>query len=642
MKRVYKIITIWLIVSLFLLGGTVFSYAADASGASAASPEPVGLPAAGTADAAIAPVSEVPPLEGSADMAVPPVSEASYSVDSLSTLEGGPIAAAGSTDVAQTFTSSDTMTWYVRGIKGALKEAAAYAGSDPVPVEHFGNLGEGDGPAPKTLILVDNSLSIGNGKGNADKIKAILTRLIWNHQPMERFALKTFSDHAETVIDYTNNYDAVRQAVEGLTYHDQDTYLRNVLYDEIMKLSQDGEDDYSRIIVISDGTEDSRMGITYEELIALLKDEAHRLPVYTIGFKYDPAVGDLDKLFSLSRQTHTPSFWAEDYEDPAVIADGINADANNVSYFEFSFPPQLRTGDIRAITLGTKSTEGDYYVVHTMALPTAAMTELEALQAQRKELEEERARQNERIEELQSELAAEPWLMVEEESETYADGSAVEAPGYAAGAEAAAAEPETEPATEPETEPEAEPESASEEPGEEEVDDVKLAEIALNEYTRDFLDRNLRSGVLILIGVVLLSLIGLIIYGDRTRRKKKDFKELELPPETEEQVPDPDAALTRRIILIDMAQPDSQYTIDLGKTKILGRSRAHSDIAFPDDRSMASRQARIYFEFGTAYIENLDTLGTTSLNGTVVNGSEELISGSVLQIGDTRLRIKYE
>lgn len=577
MKRAIRIITIWLIACLFLSEGAAYA-------------------------------EETEPL---------------------STLEGGPITAAGSTDVAQTFTSSDAMTWYVRGIQGALTEASAYAGSDPISVEHFGSLGEGDGPAPKTLILVDNSKSIGGTQANADKIKTILTRLIWNHQPMERFALKTFSDHAETIIDYTDNYDAVRLAAEGLTYIDQDTYLRNVLYDEIMNLSQDGEDDYSRIIVISDGTEDSRMGVTYEELIALLKDEVHRLPVYTIGFKFDPAIGDLDKLFSLSRQTNTPYFWVEDYEDPAAIADGINEDANRASYFTFSFPPELRTGDIRAISLGAKTSTGTYNIVHTMTLPTASIDELDAMLAQRQQLEEERSQQNKRIDELQSEFAAEPWLNTEEESETMPGMDphpyGANPDGYATG-----------------TEPETEPESETQEPGTNAEEPLKNLAVDWNQYTQDLFRRNLRSGMLIVVAVLLLALIGLIIYGDRTRKKAKDFREMEPAAPEKEPDPDPGAVLTKRILLVDMAQPDSRYTIDLGETKILGRSRARCDIAFPDDRSMAGRQARIYFEFGKAFIENLDTVGSTSLNGNVVNGSAELVSGSVLQMGDTRLRIRYE
>ena len=65
------------------------------------------------------------------------------------------------------------------------------------------------------------------------------------HDMEERIALKTFDTEAHTVVDYTDNYDELRLAVEKLEYVDQDTYLRNVLYHEILELSGDGEDDYS-------------------------------------------------------------------------------------------------------------------------------------------------------------------------------------------------------------------------------------------------------------------------------------------------------------------------------------------------------------------------------------------------------------
>lgn len=78
----------------------------------------------------------------------------------------------------------------MRGIPGKVKSAEVYIGAEQVEVAEAGRLIDGEGLAPKTLILVDNSLSIGT-KGNQEKIKSILTRLIWNHQYNERFALKT-------------------------------------------------------------------------------------------------------------------------------------------------------------------------------------------------------------------------------------------------------------------------------------------------------------------------------------------------------------------------------------------------------------------------------------------------------------------
>ena len=523
-------------------------------------------------------------------------------------------------DVSQTFTSSQGMTWYVKGIAGELSAAVAYAGRDPVEVSQFGGLGETGGPTPKTLLLVDNSTSIAEASVDAvDRIKGILTRLVWNHQSRERFALKTFSDHVETLVDYTENYDAIRVAVEHLTFAEQDTFLRNVLYEEIMTLAEDGEDAYDRIIVISDGTDDSRLGVTYEELTALLGDEKHRMPIYTIGFRHEPTVTDLDRLFALSRKTRTPYYWAEDFRDPTTIADGICEDTDQISYFRLNFPPELRTGDTRTITVSAQSGQGLYTIVHTMALPVASVGELAQLQAQQKEREEQQAAQNARLEELESEVEA---ARQAKENETEKPTAVTELV-----TEEETEAPETEKITEAQTE---EPET--------EMSPEELLRLRRQEQMKSLA----RYGVWIALGLILLLLILNTAFGKKKEKTRQDFREMAPVKEDDTPKVDVSAQVGSQVVLVNLSQPDLQYTIGIGEMKILGRSRARCDIAFQDDRSMAARQCRIYFEFGKVFVENLDTMGSTYLNGEVVRSAQELTSGSVLKLGDTKLRVLYD
>jgi hypothetical protein len=57
---------------------------------------------------------------------------------------------------------------------------------------------------------------------------------------------------------------------------------------------------------------------------------------------------------------------------------------------------------------------------------------------------------------------------------------------------------------------------------------------------------------------------------------------------------------------------------------------------------MAARQARIFFRDGKAFLENLDTVGTTRLNNETVNGTAPLMSGAELTLGSTRIRVLYQ
>ena len=555
-------------------------------------------------------------------------------------------------DVAQSFLSSDGITWYVRGIEGKLQSAVSFAGTEKTTVSEYARLGDHEGRAPKTLILVDNSHSVGYKANGKEKIKTILTRLLWNHQSEERIALKTFDTEAHTVVDYTDNYDELRLAVEKLEYVDQDTYLRNVLYHEILELSGDGEDDYSRIILVSDGTDDSLLGYSYEELTGLISDEAHRLPIYTIGMKYEPKVSDLDKLFAISRMTNSPYFLLEDYEDESAVADAIREDAQSVSFFRMQLPVNLRNGDTRALTLAVTTDKGDYTVTHTQALPVASLEELEQLEEERQEFFRTQLEEEKRITGLESDVESvtaalevqkgtleETASALEEEKKAREEAaSAMEEQRQAIESAAAALEAK-------QTEWMEDRENAGTEKAgdgtEPEEDEEEKARQSIFDY---YMLRNIRNGIWLASGVMLLMLLSSVIYGDRTRRIKRRLEEVTsgpAPADAAGEAGSP-AALKEHVILQDVSSPDIRHVIPVGTDRILGRSRSRCDIAFPEDRSMAARQARIFFRDGKAYLENLDTVGTTRLNNEIVNGSAPLMSGAELLLGNTRIRVLYE
>lgn len=149
-----------------------------------------------------------------------------------------------------------------------------------------------------------------------------------------------------------------------------------------------------------------------------------------------------------------------------------------------------------------------------------------------------------------------------------------------------------------------------------------------------------RFFILWIIGVLLLALIAYVLISGN-RRRSRAFREQPQPEisTVEEEVEG--SALTNKIVLTDMSRPDTRYSIEVGTTTILGRSKARCDIAFPEYPSMSSRQARIFFEDGKVYLENLDTVETTILNGTVVKGIEEISNGALIQLGDLALKVRY-
>jgi hypothetical protein len=144
--------------------------------------------------------------------------------------------------------------------------------------------------------------------------------------------------------------------------------------------------------------------------------------------------------------------------------------------------------------------------------------------------------------------------------------------------------------------------------------------------------------------IFLIMLVSYIVTTGRNRRMNGKFEEEKVE---DTNIMHMDGYITEGIRLVNIDQTDIQYTLNVGEEKVIGRSRARCDIAFPLDRAMASRQALIRIgkdmETGSisAYLENLDTQGGTSVDNEVVIDWITLANGAVLKLGSTRLRVIY-
>ena len=138
-------------------------------------------------------------------------------------------------------------------------------------------------------------------------------------------------------------------------------------------------------------------------------------------------------------------------------------------------------------------------------------------------------------------------------------------------------------------------------------------------------------------GLIVILIAFVLSSGARKRRHL--FQEY---TPTEDETEALSSLAENNVILTDSVRADERYILPKGQTVTLGRSRARCDLAFPAHRSMSSRQARIFFADGKVFLENLDTMETTCLNGKVVRGVEELPNGSLIQLGDKQMKVRYD
>ena len=136
--------------------------------------------------------------------------------------------------------------------------------------------------------------------------------------------------------------------INSITYQDQETYLTDVLYEVLSAWNQDGDPTLKRIVIVSDGVDNKAIGYTKEELYDLLRK--HPYPIYTIGCTSSGDSDALKNMFALSRMTQSESWLLDEVTDPMAIANGV-AQGNLLWRITVSLPPELCDGTEKAIKL---------------------------------------------------------------------------------------------------------------------------------------------------------------------------------------------------------------------------------------------------------------------------------------------------
>ncbi len=80
----------------------------------------------------------------------------------------------------------------------------------------------------ETIILLDNSLSV--VEKYRPMIRTIMSELAANRMNGEQFTIAVFSDQIQYLTEQCTDYAQVKQAIDGIAYNNQETYLTDVLY----------------------------------------------------------------------------------------------------------------------------------------------------------------------------------------------------------------------------------------------------------------------------------------------------------------------------------------------------------------------------------------------------------------------------
>lgn len=224
-------------------------------------------------------------------------------------------------------------------INAETSDCTAILGTTPCKIISYSQV---ENLSSDTLILVDTSGSI--PKAVQDKISKFLSELIDGKIEIERYAIASFGTDVTYLCDYTSDRYELSKAVKKLEYSEKYTYIYSTI-DNVLKNISDSV--FTKIIVISDGVENSKDGITYDEILRTVSEAS--CPIYTIGIENNNQE-NLKRFYSFSRNSAAESVTLTSDTDVSEVC-GIVNECRNYTCITIDIPKELADGSIKYLKI---------------------------------------------------------------------------------------------------------------------------------------------------------------------------------------------------------------------------------------------------------------------------------------------------
>lgn len=489
--------------------------------------------------------------------------------------------AAENAGIMEAYTGEESFTVYVKGASEKLSDVSVQIGTSTGEAASAARVSEQD-VSMRTIVMIDNSISI--TKENREKIADFLQNLIADRDAKEEMAITVFSEDITWLTEYTGDYSTLKQAIDGIEYQDQETYLTDVLYDLIVdKYLSDEEDVYRRIIVVSDGVDNKSLGYTKEELYSLLKDNPY--PIYSIGCVNGKNDEELENMFALSRMTSAEAFLMDDVENTLDITDVLKADRDIVK-MEIVPAAEVMDGSRKAVKISYADQGGTVTLSADITMPQQTRIMDEEPEPEPRPAVEEEA-------------AAEPEPAVLEE-ETNNQGSvkmAVLIVIFCFVVVAAVV--------------------------------IVIILIILKKKQKRLQFEPIDDNIL----------------QELERSFEPSDEKTEL---VRTNTPDDDGHTymiwnnrnTYHVVLTDMHSMAKTFQVPLERSITVGRKQGMCDIVLDYEKSVSGKHCEISVRDGKFYLKDLQSANGTYVNGSKVLSETELFSGNIIKLG--RLELKFE
>lgn len=271
--------------------------------------------------------------------------------------------ASGTASIIQNNVSDETIELFISDVSvgGEYQAQIAMTEAEVLSIDEVESV--------HTIILIDNSLSITDA--NKEKIREIVSLYLEQKSEKEVFSVATYGEDIQYLAERESDLLNILDVLGKIEYQDRESFLTDILFDEIEKLSNSNE--YTRFIVASDGVDNKAIGYTKVELEKKLEEKNY--PIYALGCKYKNNDSELEDFFALSRYTKASYFLLDEYD---AVEDIANSLVNDVVCVKLAVPNNLRDGSNKNILI-TYSYENDEIELKTDVSMPFGIAEIETV-----------------------------------------------------------------------------------------------------------------------------------------------------------------------------------------------------------------------------------------------------------------------
>lgn len=224
----------------------------------------------------------------------------------------------------------------------------------------------------ETVFLIDSSASMSEF---SDEIDSFLRECIDCKRDNEYYTIGLFSSEntPEYIADCVSDRYELEKSIDKIKYDYTVTYIYDNLLNLISNMNTDDAPVYRRIVLFTDGNENSENGITVDDIISKIKDDKIQIYTVTMQTAKRDNLQRLKTIARLSRESSASDIRLADNSDVSGASAILFSDAKNTYCINVLPEKSLLDGSVKAVEIS----DGSIAVMADVRMPMSDIQTVE-------------------------------------------------------------------------------------------------------------------------------------------------------------------------------------------------------------------------------------------------------------------------